>query len=576
VRLDNTFGTNGKKTTSFVTGALANCLKIQPDGKILIAGTADQDFAMARFNPDGTADNSFGTSGIFTTDFNSGGDDFANAIALQNDGKILVAGYTNKALNTDFAVARCNPDGSFDKTFGTDGKVITDFGKGTDQATAIAIQTDGKIVVAGFSWNGTNNDFSLTRYNPNGTTDLTFGGNGKIITDFGSSMEFIYSLILKPDGKILVSGFSNVSGNPDFAIAQYNIDGTVDNNFGIGGRSTVDFGSTKDYAYSMLLQPDGKIIVAGSAKYAATSEFAMARFLANGIVDNEFGAGGKLTADVGPNADYASAVSLQADGKIVLSGFSFNGINNDFAMARFTSNGTVDHTFNLTGKLLSPITSSEDVAYSIGIQPDGKILLAGFTNNNTKNEFVIARYITNDIPVNVVQTIEYEKPIVRTGFPLLHKRVVITTAVPSLVYSSDETAPEELYAEEGKLEGNIVVEEVKPTGNYSETSGTETKKSDFGKVQLSIPRNSVVLYPNPVEQDATLEYSLTSNETVTIKVLDFNGKLVKTIIEREKQTAGIYIQPIALPYELASGNYYVTLSSPQGQVSIKIIKRKSY
>jgi len=554
VSLDNTFGVNGTKTTSFQTSALANCLVIQPNGNIIMAGSANNDFALARYTKDGKPDNSFGNKGSLTTDFNSGGDDFANAIALRKDGKIIVAGYTNKDLNTDFAIACYHSDGSLDNSFGMEGKVIVDFGNGTDQATAIAIQPDNKMVVAGFSWNGHDNDFSLTRYSANGIRDISFGDNGRVVTDFGSSMEYIYSLIIKPNGKILVSGFSNQNGNSDFAVAQYNLDGTQDIMFGNGGVSLADFGSNFDHAYSMQLQPDGKIIVAGSTGVGPYSKFAMVRFLEDGGLDYEFADGGLLTDHIGSASNYATSVSMQLDGKIILAGFAYNGNSNDFAMARYTPNGTIDHSFNLNGKLVSPIGKSEDVAYSVGVQPDGKILLAGFSTNNATNEFTLSRFTTTTNDINIVDDTKVRETV------NLNKN--------NTMNSSNKIGEKTISEEMISFEAQTLI------STYSETDTKIENDANFGNVEIAFLKNSVVLYPNPIQQSAALKYSLSNHEIITIKISDMHGRLIQTVVDGENQIPGLYIQAIELPYDMASGNYYVTISSPNGKATVKFIKTK--
>src|SRR6476659_154052 len=246
--LDPTFSGDGKQTTDFGFGSgSAEATVRQPDGKIVVAGSTpggDYRFALARYNPDGSLDTSFSSDGKQTTDL--GGFDQANGVALQADGKIVVVGFTGGG---DFALARYNSNGSLDTSFSGDGMQTTDFG-GNDQAKAVAVQGDGKIVVAGNGGPGG----AVARYNPNGSLDTSFSGDGKQTTNFLSAS----GIALQGDGKIAVVGSS---GN-DFGLARYNANGSLDTSFSGDGKQTTDFGGA-ERATGVALQGDGKIDALG-------------------------------------------------------------------------------------------------------------------------------------------------------------------------------------------------------------------------------------------------------------------------------------------------------------------------
>src|SRR6185503_10246187 len=187
--------------TDFGNVAYGFAVTIQPNGKIIVAGASwgvnNDDFALARYNSNGSLDTTFDTDGKTTTPIGSG-DDYGRAVALQSDGKIVVAGTSFNGSNNDFALARYNSTGSLDTTFDTDGKVTTSFGSGEDFGRGVAIQSDGKIVVAGHS----DGKFALTRYNNNGSLDMTFDTDGKVTTTIGAG-DFGFAVALQPDGKIL-------------------------------------------------------------------------------------------------------------------------------------------------------------------------------------------------------------------------------------------------------------------------------------------------------------------------------------------------------------------------------------
>jgi uncharacterized delta-60 repeat protein len=333
--LDPTFDGDGKVTTDFAgIFAVAGAVAIQGDGKIVAAGTtADvsgiSDFALARYNTDGSLDTAFDGDGKVTTDF-AGLSDEANAISIQGDGKIVAAGVARIGLNgpQDFALARYNTDGSLDTTFGGDGKVTTDFAGANDQAHAVAIQGDGKIVAAGLA----GSDFALARYNTDGSLDTTFGGDGKVTTDFAGPTDQAHAVAIQGDGKIVAAGFAG--SDFDFALARYNTDGSLDTTFGGDGKVTTDFAGSgsRDEAHAVAIQGDGKIVAAGLAVVSGIFDFALARYRADGSLDTIFSGDGKVTTDFAGDFDVANGVVIQANGRIVAAGFA----GDDFALARYT------------------------------------------------------------------------------------------------------------------------------------------------------------------------------------------------------------------------------------------------
>src|SRR5213080_2877267 len=255
----------------------------------------------------GDLDPTFGTGGMVMTDINRS-TDIANAVAVQSDGKLVVVGqtYKNNDYSTeDFAVARYNTDGTLDTTFGAGGKVQTDFPDLAAVASSVVIQPDGKIVVAGgafplFTFAG---NFEVVRYNSNGSLDRSFGNGGIVTTTFPQG-SYAFDVALQPDGKIIAAGTVFVDfiiGEPsdtDFALARYNPDGTPDATFGNGGQVSTDFVGLEDDAFSVLIQPDGKIVAVGSADSPATYyDFAAVRYLSNGTIDTTFGVAGKVSTD---------------------------------------------------------------------------------------------------------------------------------------------------------------------------------------------------------------------------------------------------------------------------------------
>jgi uncharacterized delta-60 repeat protein len=321
----------------------------------------------------------FGTAGKVRTDF--GGDDSANALAIQPDGKIIAAGRTGPA----FALARYTRDGRLDRRFGSGGRVVTDFGApaGKDAlllqhgAAAVAIEGDGKIVAAG----GRGSDFALARYLPDGRLDPTFGEGGKVVTDIPAHprrfAEFLErganAVAIQPDGKIIAAG----AGAQSFALARYTWDGRLDRSFGSGGEVFTDFGGhppqVEDYAEALAVQADGKIIAAGGR---SGELFELARYLPNGHLDPGFGRGGRVVTNRGDSGyDVVQALALQPDGKVIAAG----GRGPRFpavTLARYTATGQLDRSFGGGG----PANGRANGANAVALERDGRIVVAGVDN----------------------------------------------------------------------------------------------------------------------------------------------------------------------------------------------------
>jgi uncharacterized delta-60 repeat protein len=401
--LDQTFDVDGRVTTDFGGRDSAGGVVIQPDGKIVAAGfgagPGEFDFAVARYNTDGSLDASFGGGdGMVTTDF-ANRDDRGWAVALQADGKIVVAGQSFVVPSVgggdlDFALARYNTDGSLDTGFSGDGKVTMDLGVGeTDAALDVAIQTDGKIVAAGYVRNLFPDplgpaDFAVARFNTDGTPDMAFGVGGKVTTDFGQDHDEASAVIIQSDGRIVAGGFA-FSGTFDFGLARYNTDGTPDLGWGGDGTVLTNFGGT-DSATGLALQPDGRIVAAGSTNLSGSVDMALARYNTNGSLDTGFDGDGRVTTDFGGD-DSAAAVALQTDGKIVTAGSRLVGTY-DFALGRYLANGSLDPQWSGDGKVTTDFGGASDIAHGVAIQADGKIVAAGCSFCLEDFDFALARY----------------------------------------------------------------------------------------------------------------------------------------------------------------------------------------
>jgi uncharacterized delta-60 repeat protein len=355
-------------------------------------------------NPPGSLDTSFGTAGKVVTDFGNNGCDDINAIAVQPDGKIIAAGYrwatcsTGNIFTYDFALARYNPDGTLDQSFGTGGRVTTDFGNSRDEARAIALYTDGRILVAGnYLPQGSSGGIALARYHSNGTLDTGFDSDGRLTTTGGSAN----AVTLYPGGKFLVVGAGiGTNGTSDFGFTRYNMNGSLDTTFDTDGRVSVNFnGFSNDTAYAVTIQVDNKIVAAGNTNTGSSSgDFALVRLNEDGSLDTSFDTDGIVTTHFS-DFDQANAIvqyrtpNSVGPAHFVVAGYSRTGSSNSvFAIARYRNDGSLDPTFDFDGKVTTDFGQANDNAYAVIVHPIGKIVVAGIAGVGTGSNFALARY----------------------------------------------------------------------------------------------------------------------------------------------------------------------------------------
>ena len=351
-KLDPSFGAGGRALTDFGSqnDDWAWAVAVQADGKVVAAGAMHPKngltrFALARYTARGRLDPSFGRNGKVLTRFGSGAQ--AQAVALQGDGKIVAAGIGGR----NFALARYTPRGRLDPSFGTGGKVLTSFGPRSGVfAEGIAIQKDGKLVVVGTISAGGHDEFAVARYTAKGRLDLSFGRRGWVVTKVGE-YGGAAAVVVQPDGKIVVAGSAVAgSGEGGMALVRYAPDGKLDPSFAKGGELLASGVPWADLA----LQRDGKFVTAGTGSRPQSSredprEFALARCTTDGILDSSFGRGGKLLTDFHKGAG-AVALAVQGDEKIVAAG-TVGGV--DFALTRYSSSGRLDGSFGTGGKVVT-------------------------------------------------------------------------------------------------------------------------------------------------------------------------------------------------------------------------------
>lgn len=281
---DTAFGNSGIVITSFAANSTdeTNAIAIQPDGKIVIAGWTSsniKDFALLKFNTDGSIDSTFGVNGKVSTDINFTLED-ARGIRLQPDGKILISGFTSGPVSAqDVAVLRYNANGSLDPTFGTNGIAVNAVNADDDAALSMVLQPDGKILLAGYVYtNFTYSDNLLMRLDSTGALDLSFNGNGIIISNPTNTDRNSTGVLLQSDGKIVITGRAFNSFNSDFSLTRFNSNGTIDPTFGNNGYAYSAIALEDDLILANAIQPDGKIVVTGTFTDSGLENFAVARY----------------------------------------------------------------------------------------------------------------------------------------------------------------------------------------------------------------------------------------------------------------------------------------------------------
>ena len=390
----------GRLTTDFGGNDVARAITVLPDGKILVSGAsrinsggvATDSFAEARYNSDGSLDTSFGVQGQRVTEFVNGAQ--GNAIfstVIDAAGKATVVGYivndtTLSVPDTRWAIARYNADGSLDTSFDSDGKQTFDL-RNYSNLNHAATQADGKILVTGDQGNNAvwYGDTALLRLNANGSVDTSFGTNGLVSASFGTDSAGMRVLVLTDAKILLVSAISSTGNGVEggLGLVRLNSNGTLDTSFDGDGMVQLGFGSAVSArVIDAKQQTDGKTVVLVNAQNSITlaNDVYMLRYNANGSLDTSFDTDGKVAV----NGITPQQVMLQPDGDILVAGNSQGNV----AVTRFNSDGSVDNTFGVTGRLTTDFGTANDAAYTLALDADGKVLIAGVSNGN----FALARY----------------------------------------------------------------------------------------------------------------------------------------------------------------------------------------
>lgn len=594
--LDTTFDNDGilTTTTSFsnstaIISTTINKPKIKfisATGKILISGQSGGNFCLVQLNSNGSFDTTFGgnSTGINTQDINLA--DASCFLLIRPDGKILTGGSSYIALDSTVSQLVFSNNGVFESVN------TSNLYQGSDKLNKTIEQSSGKTVslingglLVRYNTNGTidttfgvngrvdiaansifkmkqindqiilsDQDFpQLTKYTSDGVLDTTFGTNGFL--DLSPNWSTVVSFIddIKPlsNGKLLI-GFDydetiggGGTGNYSYGLLLLNSDGTIDTTFGVNGITKTRFdyygNTSNEFPSEISIQSDGKIVVAGFLN-TTTSGFSdwatgLARFNANGTVDSSFGTNGNTVVHIGTKNFPLNLITLP-DNKLLLNinGVNTNNIQNTLTI-KFDANGLYDNSFGTNGVLIDAIYGSDML-----VQSDGKIIKAGSSNS----QFAIIRYNTD----SSIDTSFGNSGIISTP-------IYFYSTIRSINLLQNNKILAGGYSFNGS---NIVTTQVR----YVNTT--------LGVLDLNTNKNSFLIYPNPIETNATFEYTLQNEENISIDIIDLQGKLVKSIIKNQKQSPGNYSQNVNLDL-ITSGNYFLKFSSNTGSQTIKIIKK---
>ena len=499
--LDTSFDSDGIVITPF-TGfnSSIQSLLVQPDDKILAGGTISKgginQFGLARYKSDGSLDESFGNLGKVITDYPELM--IMSSMALQSDGKIVVAG---NLFNTGFTIShfvmvRYDTNGLLDTTFGNDGRVITNLSDKLDKITSLIIQNDGKIIASGTTSDDLNySDFSIVRYNADGTLDISFGNNGITVTSI-RTWDFGYAIALQDDNKIVVSGSTSNEFNPvfgpdyDFLVLKYDKYGVLDATFGNGGSVLIGTTEANEKALSVNILSNGKIVIAGEHHIMKYS-FMISQLLPNGDLDTSFGNNGVVLNELA--SQFIESVAMQTDGKFLITEYNGTGgcCGAEIKLIRFLADGTFDTTFGTNGIVTTNFLNENNQANSIAIQDDGKIIIGGISGNQIHYDYGLARFnseLALSNPINQIGT------------------------------------------------------------------------------------NTFLAYPNPVNQNVNLDINLRESQKLSVDLFNSNGVKVANLLNNIEFPLGFTSQKLQLPETLAKGVYFLSISNGTFQSNMKIVK----
>ena len=615
--LDISFDKDGKVMTT-VNGESSSPydMNIQSDDKIVLAGnTLSGKFCTVRYSAYGVPDNSYGKAGINIQDL-GGGIGGLRGVVILSDRKALVCGYSSLKQNTDGVIARLNTDGSPDISFGNKGLVYIAYNLTRTEATSLSIQMDGKILAGAIANDALFSRFALARFNEDGTLGDDFAEGGKFLNQTCPSCgdELTTDMTVQQDGKILLFGitYSAINERDNYQLIRLHPDGRIDSSFGKNGIVNTDFDSTFDRGISMAVQSDRKIICSGFVYNGQDWDFGLVRYLPDGSLDSGFGVGGKLITAIGRGNDVAYALAIQTDGKIVAGGLSVVDTPNiyHFAMVRYETDGSLDQSFNGSGKVIIDFGTDfkQGTVYTIRVQKDGKLLLSGEINNITtggKYGGLVRLNADGSLDKNfgnsgmlIISVDSFfnnvnDMVVQEDGKIICGGRFGAGNSGSFLVrYNSDGSidknfafmgilriglqGPSLVNALALQVDGKIVL-----AGNVYTANKTELyvmrllNKLNVGVLSEGKLANNFLVYPNPVSDEVSVGYTLVNSGIVHLKILDLKGSVLQEIRATDAEETGDHTFKFKLHPSIQTGVYILQLHSGNEQASVQIFVNKT-
>lgn len=529
--LDTSFGGGDGKVTLDINNDNdeAKDIAIQPNGKIVVLGTSyinfTTHFTLARFNVDGSIDNTFSDDGYVNIQFDGNTYNSARSVKLQSDGKILVAGSSYNGSYYQLAIARLHPDGSFDDTFGNAGQFVfevpTNF-----YCYDMTLDGDERIIVVGMSGLiGMGNQMTVMRVLSNGTVDTSFGSAGANIAVIGGSSS-ADAVIVQTDGKIVLAGRTYGEFYSDIAVARFLDNGELDTSFDSDGKRTFSIAEYDDYITSMLQLPNGKLLLGG----VSNTDFALVQLNTNGSNNNSFSGDGIVAVDMNESFDEVHDIALDSDGNIIAAGFIGYNLY-DMAALRFSPNGVLDPLFHLDGKTNIDFSGTYDYCFAMAIQQDGKILIAGSTVNDGNTDLAIAR--------------------IQSVCPVLSSSQNV-----SIEEGESFTVGTSTYTTSG------VYQDVLTAYSGCDSTVTTTLTITVGIDDLGSNENQLNVWPIPFNQEIKVEGTAFGD---IIQFTDLSGRILLQVPAQSERTA------IPTQY-LPAGMYILSLSNAHTIKTARILK----
>jgi len=618
--LVNSFSGDGILISYYMKGTSSDVLAVatQPDGKVIAAGKGYNEstnayaLSVARFNTNGSLDQSFGDAGVASVYFDPN-IQTVTAVALQSDGTIVAGGNVETTLGTDFAIARFTSAGVPDANFGTDGKIIYDF-DGYDYLSSLAVQSDGNILAVG----GTStSNFSIVRFLPNGTVDANFGTDGKVIIDFYGETDDANAVKVQTDGKIIVAGetYNTDIANYSFAAVRLTSAGALDNTFGTGGKAVIDFGAEADARGDyVLIQDDGKYVIGGTENVQTGLQTALVRLTSAGVLDPTFGTGGKVeTAYTGEFS--FNGLALQSDNKIIAGGDLYDGSHHFLSMTRYATNGSLDASFGTAGKVVSDM--GEYVFPYAFAWDNGRIYAAGETASLGETAGWLAAFKAAAVPAGLpsisINNVTVSEDVGKATLTLSLNKTSATPIVVSYQTEDKSATSKGRTADYRMSKGSITIPANTLTGaisvtinNDNLTEGIETfnviiklnrkmvslatiadslgvvtisandgalkaigandHKNRFQK-ETGIRKFAAVALPNPTSNYFTLLLQSGNSMSVSINIIDASGRLV------ERKTGAPANGSLMLGANYRPGLYYAQLIQGNQRLMLKLVKQ---